>query len=84
MTPLLPLEPIKHKPQLDYSINNVLTASNVSHLLAISKKQLENQENELLFINHLSARYDYAMIHIYFLIEFRNRTTKLLESIKNY
>jgi hypothetical protein len=67
-----------------YKITNLLTPANVNRLLAISKKQLDNEENELLFINHLSARYDYAMVHIYFLIEFKVRTEKLLKAVKDY
>jgi len=68
----------------DYTNVSPLTTDNITHLLAISKKQLAKEENELLFVNHLSARHDYALVHIYFLIEFRNRTEKLLESIKDY
>ncbi len=68
----------------DYKNISLLTSGNINHLLTISKKQLAKEENELLFVNHLSARHDYALVHIYFLIEFRTQTEKLLESIKDY
>lgn len=67
-----------------YKGTSPLTSENISHLLTISTKLLKEEENELLFANHLAARHDYALVHIYFLIEFKTQTKKLLEALKEY
>ena len=56
----------------------------MEHLLSISSKLLQNEENELLFINHLTSREGYAMVHILLLTEFKIQTEKLLKAVKAY
>ncbi|MDT0558187.1 DUF6090 family protein [Ichthyenterobacterium sp. W332] len=67
-----------------YSSPNPLTKENMKRLLGISARVLQNEENELLFINHLASREGYAMVHILLLTEFKIQTQKLLEAIKDY
>ena len=67
-----------------FSSPNPLTTENMERLMTISSKLLKNEENELLFINHLASREGYAMVHLMLLTEFKIQPGKLLEAIKNY
>jgi len=63
---------------------NPLTSENLKHLMKLSEKLLKNEDNQLLFINHLARRQGYAHFQISILKEFREKTEQLLESIKDY
>jgi hypothetical protein len=67
-----------------YRPNNILTNANREILIAKSSEILKNPEKELSMINHISSRKTFAMVHVFFLLEFKARTTKLLEEIKEY
>jgi hypothetical protein len=53
-------------------------------LLSISRALLQKEENELLVVNYIAARQDYANLHVFFLQEFRKETEALLDLIKDY
>ena len=65
-----------------YSSANPLNSNNMNRLSKISTKLLEDEATELLFINHLAAREGYAIGHIYFLLDLRLKTEKLITSLK--
>ncbi len=67
-----------------FSSPNPLTKQNMERLLGISSRVLQNEENELLFVNHLASREGYAKVHILLLTEFQIQTKKLLEAVKAY
>ena len=67
-----------------YKSENPLTNKNIKRLTDISNKLLEQEENELLFANYLSERHATAILHIFFLVEFKAQTKKLLKAIKAY
>lgn len=67
-----------------FSSPNPLTKENMERLLDISSKLLKNEENELLFVNHLASREGYAMVHLLLLTEFKLQTEKILENIRDY
>ena len=67
-----------------YSSPNPLTKENMNRLLKISSNLLEDEENELLFINHLASREAYAKVHMLLLTELKLQTKKILEDIKSY
>ncbi|WP_282041919.1 DUF6090 family protein [Winogradskyella flava] len=67
-----------------YRADNPLTPSNTEHLLSISQKLLAKEENELLMVNHLANRKSFALLHTFFLLEFKAQTNAMLEAIKSY
>ena len=67
-----------------YKSENPLTNKNLKRLTDISNTLLKQDENELLFANYLSEREGMAVLHIFFLLEFKAQTKKLLEDIKMY
>ena len=67
-----------------YKSDDPLTSINIERLSQISSNLLEQEENELIFVNHLARRLDTAMLHVFLLIEFRAQTKKLLEAIEVY
>ena len=67
-----------------FSSPNPLTKQNMARLFNISSRLLQNEENELLFVNHLASREGYAKVHILLLTEFLIQTEKLIEAVKAY
>jgi hypothetical protein len=67
-----------------YSSDNPLNAKNMERLSQISSKLLEDEANELLLVNHLASRQGYALGHIFFLLDLRLKTEKLMSSLKAY
>jgi hypothetical protein len=67
-----------------YKSENPLTNENIKRLINISNTLLESDENELIFANSLSERQGTAILHIFFLVEFKAQTKKLLEALKDY
>lgn len=67
-----------------YSSDNPLSDPNIKRLTTISSKLLANEENELVFVNHLSERQVTAIFHVFLMVEFKVQTEKLLEAIKEY
>ncbi|WP_411896076.1 DUF6090 family protein [Winogradskyella sp. A2] len=68
--------------QNKYSSGNPLSPKNMLRLSQISTRLLQDEANELLFVNHLSEREGYAINHIFLLTELKVRTNKILKSIK--
>ena len=67
-----------------YSAPNPLNQNNMNRLISISNSLLKDEANELLLVNHLASRDGYAMVHILFLTEFKQRTEKILKALENY
>ena len=67
-----------------YSSENPLTDGNIKRLTTISAKLLQDEENELIFINYLSEREATAIYHMFLMLEFKAQTKKLLEAINDY
>ena len=67
-----------------YKSENPLTDKNIKRLSNISNELLQKEENELIFVNYISEKESTSMLHIFFLIEFKTQTEKILEAIKAY
>ncbi|MTE27867.1 DUF6090 family protein [Winogradskyella ouciana] len=67
-----------------YKSENPLTTKNLKRLTDISNTLLKQDENELIFANYLSEREGIAILHIFFLLEFKAQTKQLLKAIKVY
>lgn len=67
-----------------YRSANPISSENMKRLSRISSKLLEDEANELLLVNHLASREGYAMAHIFFLLDLRLKTEKLINLLKEY